>query len=56
MPITWTDERGQKRLGFGAEHVHEALPEAYEDDGENYDLRSIVAVLTAKINRLEMER
>jgi hypothetical protein len=55
MPITWTDERGQKRLGFGAEHVHEALPEAYEDGGENYDLRSIVAVLTAKVNRLEKE-
>jgi hypothetical protein len=53
MPITWTDTNGQKRLGFGAEHVHEALPEAYED--ENYDLRSIVAVLTAKINRLEKE-
>jgi hypothetical protein len=56
VPITWTDEKGQKRLGFGAEHVHEALPEAYEDGGENYDLRSIVAVLTAKISRLEMER
>jgi hypothetical protein len=53
-PITWTDESGQKRLGFGAEHMHEALPESYED--ENYDLRSVVAVLAAKVKRLEAQQ
>jgi hypothetical protein len=50
-PIRWTDEKGQKRIGFGAEHIHEAVPEAYEE--EVYDTRSLVAILSAKVARLE---
>lgn len=50
-PIRWTDEEGQVRLGFGAEHVHEVVPEAYEE--EIYDLRSLVAILSEKVKRLE---
>jgi hypothetical protein len=51
-PIRWTDENGQVRLGFGAEHVHEAVPEAYEE--EIYDLRAVVAVISEKVKRLEL--
>ena len=50
-PIAWTDEAGQDRIGWGAEHVAETFPEAREH--ENYDLRSIVAVLSAKVLRSE---
>jgi hypothetical protein len=52
-----TDERWQ--FGFIAEDVADAIPEAAELNGdgevENYDLRSVVAVLAAKVARLEKQ-
>jgi hypothetical protein len=52
-----TDERWQ--FGFIAEDVAEAVPEAAEHNEaggvENYDLRAVVAVLAAKVARLEKE-
>lgn len=45
-------------LGFGTEHVHAMLPAATQDfngDGlpENYDPRALIAILSAKVKRLE---
>jgi hypothetical protein len=52
-----TDERWQ--YGFVAEDVAAVLPEAAElneaGEVENYDLRAVVAVLAAKVARLEKE-
>ena len=51
-PIKWWDKEGQRwRVGFGAEHIEEALPFAAEH--ENYDIRALVAVLAAKVTALE---
>ncbi len=50
-PITWPTDTGGQRIGYGAEHVAQALPEAAAF--EQYHLAGIVAVLQDKIERLE---
>lgn len=54
-PITWEDKDGGTMLGFGADHVREMLDAATQDNYENYDVRSLVAILSAKVKRLERE-
>lgn len=49
-PIVWEDLQGP-HIGFGMEHIQDVLPEAV--DGEAYDVRAIVAVLSEKVKRLE---
>ncbi|MCR9098281.1 MAG: tail fiber domain-containing protein, partial [bacterium] len=41
--------------GFIAEEVEAAFPEASADDGENYDVRAIVAALVAKVQSQHVE-
>ena len=38
--------------GFIAEEVAEVFPEASADDGQNYDIRALVAVLWAEVQNL----
>ena len=53
-PIKWFDKSNSRwRIGFGAEHIATAIPEAAED--ENYDIRTLVAVMSEKIARLEKQ-
>lgn len=57
-------ENGDRRfLGFIAEEIAAALPPAAQDDGANYDVRAIVAVLTeavrqafARLDQIEASR
>ena len=49
-PIMWETNQG-RQLGYGAEHVAVALPEAAAH--EQYHLAGIVAVLQDKVERLE---
>jgi hypothetical protein len=58
QPITWETEDHGTMIGFGVEHIGAVFPEAlldFQEDGgpENYDPRAIMAVLWAKIQRLE---
>ena len=50
---------GRNYLGFIADDIAEQdeLAAVYNDDGEveNYDLRAVVAILAAKVNRLEQQ-
>lgn len=55
QPIVWEDSFGGTMLGFGTEHVHAMLEAATQDDYENYDVRSLVAIISAKVKRLERE-
>jgi len=56
-PVSFTHDDGVDYLGFIADDVaaQDARLGVYEDDGEiqNYDLRGVVAILSAKVNRLE---
>ena len=57
QPVTFHHEDGNDYVGFIADDVAEVEPMAamYGEGGEldNYDLRTVVAVLAAKVNRLE---
>ena len=59
-PVTFVSKAsGTTRIGLIAEEVAEVLPDAgvYNDDGEimNYEQQAVVALLLAKVNRLETE-
>lgn len=57
-PITWIDTDGGLMLGFGVEHLEAMDPRVTQDWDEfgapqNYDVRSLIAILSAKVKRLE---
>ena len=57
-PVTYHhDGDGTDYIGFIADDLADADPRlgTYDDDGliMNYDLRGVVAILAAKVNRLE---
>jgi hypothetical protein len=59
-PIVWEDKNSGTMLGFGTEHIQAVLDAATQDlddegNPDNYDVRSLVAILSAKIKKLERE-
>jgi hypothetical protein len=47
-----TLEDDRYRVGLGAEEVNAVIPEAKDDEGNNYDLRAVVAYLVAAVQQL----
>ena len=53
--VEYGDDPDHVYLGFITEEVAEVIPEAIQDDGENYDVRSIVAVLVSEVQDLRRQ-